>query len=276
MKKFSGRAIFALLAAAAMLALLPAGADAGVINVGNGATGSDPLGTGTPSDPQRIGFGTDVSIEVQGSGAITTHVLMVVLIPNNTTDKFGTTNPLGTITVWNQTFPGMSTGTGTSAFTGTGFGLGGGSLTYMMNGFWGDFTAQPGSPKLADALDSNLSSSLNGPNFVAFDKSLGVPALSNVMQYGVYTFDISTGPVGPHKGEVGLVDIQIPGGLPQGSIVIALDDNLDSTVWTNAGGVTGGAGGGGGNSDAPEPSTLFVLGAGLVGLAVIRRYRRIV
>jgi hypothetical protein len=37
--------------------------------------------------------------------------------------------------------------------------------------------------------------------------------------------------------KVGLVDIMIPGGLPQGSIAVALSDNLNSTVWTNDGGV---------------------------------------
>jgi hypothetical protein len=41
----------------------------------------------------------------------------------------------------------------------------------------------------------------------------------------------------PSSCKVGLVDIMIPGGLPQGSIAVDLDDNLDATVWTNAGGV---------------------------------------
>jgi len=255
-------------AIAAMLGFIPVGADAGVINIGNGATGTDPFGTGTPSDPQHIGNGSDVSIEIQGSGSITNQVLMVILLPNVTTDYFGSTNPLGTINVWNGTFPGSSTGTGSSAFTGTGFGLGG-TATYQGNGFWGAFAAQPASPKLADFLDSNLNNSLNGPNFVAWEASLGVPALSNVTDFGVFTFVLTTGPVKKNKGEVGLVDVQIPGGLPEGAIVVALSDNLDSVVWTNAGGIDALDG----VSTVPEPSSLLVLTAGLLGFGYMRRRR---
>jgi hypothetical protein len=89
-----------------------------------------------------------------------------------------------------------------------------------------------GSPKLSDYLDSNFYSSNNGPNFVRFDASLGVPSLASVTEYAVYTLAITTGPLAPSSGKVDLVDIIIPGGLPKGSIAVALDDSLDSTVWT--------------------------------------------
>jgi hypothetical protein len=74
-----------------------------------------------------------------------------------------------------------------------GFGLGSGTGIYKGNGFWSDFTAAPGSPKLSDFLDSNVNSSNNGPNFVGFDASLGVSSLASVSEYGVYTFAITTG-----------------------------------------------------------------------------------
>jgi PEP-CTERM motif len=236
-------------------------ATAGIINIGNGATGTDPKGTSCPPcDPVLVGTGSDLSIEVQGSASITNKVLLILLIPNDTTDIFGGIDPLGTITTY-PSFPGAAGPTGSSAFTGTGFGLGTGSATYLGNGFWGDFSG-PSSAKLSAFLDTNLNSSNNMSNFLGFDNTtLGL----STTQFGVYTIAITTGPLSPNKGKVGLVDIQIPGGLKQGSIAIALDDNLDSTVWTNDAGVDGGGGGGGGGGGSvPEPSSIVLLGSGLL------------
>jgi len=244
------------------------GAVAGVINIGNGASGSDPTGTScSPCDPVLVGSGSNVSIEVQGSASISNKVLLGILIPNNTTDLFGGTNPLGTITLYGA-FPGASTGTGSSAFTGTGFGLGSGTATYQGNGFWGAYNTTTNN-FLSNFLDSNFNSSNNSTNFVAFDNSLGIPALTNVVDFGVYTIAITTGPLAPAGGKVGLVDIQIPGGLPDGSILVALDDTPDSsTVWTNAGGVNQG------NRSVPEPASLTLLGAALLASSLFRRKTR--
>jgi hypothetical protein len=210
-------------------------AHAGVLNIGNGATGNNPLGLDTPLDPVRIGTGSDISISVNGSGSVSSQVLLTILIPDDSADLFGGTSPLGKITSY-PNFPTLSPSTtGSSAFTGTGFGLGSGS-TYQGNGFWGDFTGNTGSAKLSGFLSSEFNNSNNGSNFSGFDASLGIPALSNVPQWGVYTFAITTGALTGH-GSNGLVDIMIPGGLPLGSIAAALSDNGDSTVWTNDGGV---------------------------------------
>lgn len=241
-------------------------ASAGVINIGDGATGSDPTGTNCPPcDPVLVGNGSDLSIEIQGSAVVNNQVLLALLIPNDTTDLFGAVNPLGTIKIYGNGVPGSSTGTGSSAFTGTGFGLGGGTATYLGNGFWGSF-ATPVSPNktLSAFLDTNFSSSLSSSNFIAFDNSLGVLSLHNVPEFGVYTFAITTGALSTKKGNKPLIDIQIPGGLAQGSIAVALDDNNppDSTVWTNAGGVNlPGGGGGGGGGRVPEPGSIILLGS---------------
>src|ERR1700689_2884755 len=73
-------------------------ATAGTINIGNGATGSDPTGTSCPPcDPVLVGSGSDISIEVQGSASINNQVLLAILIPNDTADLFGAVSPLGAI-----------------------------------------------------------------------------------------------------------------------------------------------------------------------------------
>jgi PEP-CTERM motif len=246
------------------------GATAGVINIGNGAGGSDPTGTSCPPcDPVLVGNGGDVSIEVQGSASIANQVLLGILIPNDTTDLFGGVNPLGTITLYGA-FPGASTGTGSSAFTGSGFGLGSGTAAYNGNGFWGPYDTTTNT-FLNAFLDSSFNNSNNSSNFVAFDNSLGVPALTDVVDFGVYTIAITTGPLAPNKGKVGLVDIQIPGDLPDGSILVALDDNLNSTVWTNAGGVNQPSIIPDIPADVPEPASLAILSAGLVAFGLFRR-----
>jgi hypothetical protein len=140
--------------------------------------------------------------------------------------------------------------------------LGTGTAIYQGNGFWGAYNTTTNT-FLHDFLDSGFNSSNNSSNFVAFDNSLGVPALNNVANFGVYTIEITTGALAPSQGNVGLVDVQIPGGLPLGSILVALDDNGDSTVWTNAGGVN--------QRRVPEPATLALLGLAFAGMGFARR-----
>jgi hypothetical protein len=240
----------------------------GVLNIGNGATGNNPLGANSPQDPVHVGNGNDISISVNGSGSVTNEVLLTILIPNDTTDLFGATDPLGKITVYPD-FPTLTPEhTGSSAFTGTGFGLGSGSLMYKGNGFWGEFTGSTGSSKLSGFLSSEFSNSLNGANFNAFDATLtGQPSLQNVTEWGVYTIEITTGALSGN-GMNGLADVMIPGGLPDGSILVALDDNGDSTVWTNSGGV------------APAPPighglpALLAVGGMLFGAKLFERSRK--
>ncbi|HLI30828.1 MAG TPA: PEP-CTERM sorting domain-containing protein [Terriglobia bacterium] len=240
-------------------------ATAGIINIGNGASGTNPTGLLSPTDPIRIGNGSDVSIYIQGSAKISNEVLLGILVPNDTTDLFGTTNPLGAISLYSP-FPGSKTGTGSSAFIGTGFSLGTGTATYQSNGFWGSLTnPTSGTTKLSSFLGSAFNSSNQTSNFSAFDTaaSPGGAGLSSVSGWGVYTLGITTGALSAKS----LVDIQIAGGLPLGSIVVALDDNGNSTVWTNDGGV---------NSTTPpptvpEPASMALFGTGLLGLAFLVR-----
>lgn len=241
-------------------------AAAGVLNIGNGESGTNPTGLLGPGDPNLVGTGSDLSISVNGSGKINNQVLLSILIPNDTTDRFGATNPLGTIKVYANGV-GTSTGTGSSAFTGTGFGLGSGTGTYMGDGFWGDLSGTKGTDNLANFLSSEFSTSNNMPNFIGFDASL-TPSIS-ATEFGVYTFVITTGALKSKMGDNPLVDIQIPGGLPTGSIAVALSDSGDSTVWTNDAGVNGGVTHQ--TPTVPEPSSVLLLGFGLTGLFGLRR-----
>jgi len=232
-------------------------AKADAIDIGNGAGNGNATGS-LGLSPNPVGSGSDISVYVHGSGSITNDLLLVVMIPNDSTDLFGATDPLGTITVYSpySSYPvGSTTGT-SSAFTGTGFGLGTGTATYAGNGFWGDVTGGGGT-KVSDFLGAGLSSSVNLSNMEGFSSSVGVTSTS----YGVYTFLVTTGSV-PKNG---LVDIQISGGLPIGSSLSVEDDNGDANAWTNAGGVNGGV---------PEPSSLMLFGIGVLSIVGLALYRK--
>ena len=91
-------------------------AQAGTINIGNGASGSNPLGQNTPQDPVLIGNGKSISIAVQGSAMVSDQILLAILIPNDTTNVFGGVNPIQTVTKYANGLP-TPTGTGSSSPT---------------------------------------------------------------------------------------------------------------------------------------------------------------
>ncbi len=235
-RMYIGGAIAALAAAVA----LPAGAQAGLVNIGDGASGSNPTGiTATITEPNRISDGTAMSVALNGSGSVTSDILLALLLPNNggasaTTAYFGSHDPISSATLYTA-FPALTPATSvTTSLTGTGFNLGTGSANYLGNGYWGEFIGTTGQTKLAGFLGTAFHNSLNGASFSGFDSTtLG---LTGITGFGVYTIDLKTGPFSP-SGEIKpIVDLTLPAGLPLGSIVVAYTDAGNSVIWSNAGG----------------------------------------
>ncbi len=273
-KQFIGK-FSALAAGIGALALLGAVAPvkAGVINIGSGVGSTDATGLNNPGDPQLIGNTGDVSIYFNGSGSVTSDVLLALLVPNDSTDSFGATNPLGTITSYANyaLYPsGPVPVPGSSAFVSTGFSLGTGSASYQSNGFWGEFPSPLRGPGPISAfLGTSFSSSDSFTNFAYFDSHLNSPIAAS--DYGVYTFDVKPG---QSLSGGGIINIAIPGYLPTGSILLAYSDAGDSTVWTNDGGVNGGPGTIPAGGPLPIPATLPLTAAGGLGLLVLALRKR--
>ncbi|HZT74860.1 MAG TPA: PEP-CTERM sorting domain-containing protein [Terriglobales bacterium] len=214
---------------------------AGTINIGNGATGSNPTGLNQPLSPVLVGNGSDISVYLQGSAAITNTFLLALIVPNVTAGT-GVNSP-ASLTLYGS-FPGGSTPCPACAI---------GSLTFQ-----GTLSSTSGTKLsgLGGAL-ANFSDSLNATNFDTFDHSAGVTPMS----FGVYTWTITTGELSGSNHP--LIDFSIPEGELNGSIFAALTDNGNSTVWTNSGGV-----------ETPEPATAALLAIGLLLAGFVARKRQ--
>ena len=231
------------------------------IQITGGVNGT--CSTNCDASPNLLGSGSDLGIYIPSGTATANEELLVLLVPNDTTNMF-TTDPLGTINIYNP-YPGSKTGTGSSQFgtaadAGTKFGLGTGSLTNVADGFWGDIVSNSGSAKVGDYLGVGaLSSSINMANVTGFDAIL-TPAI-NTETFGVYTFLITAG-----LDSKGLLDISIPGGLPRGTVAVVATDTGLGNPWSSAGGVNG--------SPVPEPASLGWLAIAVLAVGIVARKQK--
>lgn len=232
---------------------------------GAGTVNAVPPGT----DPNLVGTGADFSIyNVNGSNVSGSQILLVFGIPNNFSNSY-TSNPLGAITLYNP-YSGSATGGVTAGISSSfatptnasSFGIE--SATYFADGFYGNFPGITLASTIGGLLNVGIDSSNNFANWNAFDASLSVPALSNVQQFGIYAFLIDL--PGSGVGANGLLDVTVPGGLPQGTILSAVSSDGLTNTWANAGGVTG-------LVVTPEPDSALLLFTGLLGCAFLLQRR---
>ncbi len=251
--------------------------DPATLHVGTGAGTS--CAQGCAGDPNQVG-GTQVSIYQNSAGAPTlaSPILVIVGIPNDPTNLFGSTNPIGGVTWYNpySGYPGNAVA-GTSAFASAGtFGL----INPVSNGFFGDFTSSSSGDIysfLGLPADTN---SNNWTNWASAASSINGITASN---FGIYVFAIT----GSTLSENGLVNLTFTGQLPSGTTIVAFGENITETTtcktkrgvttcttttthqvydtpFTEAGDV----------KSVPEPGTITLFGTGLLSIAGMIRRRR--
>ena len=229
-----------------------------------GCTGNAQI-TGCGGDPNIV-TGNHVTIYQNSGGAspLIQPQLLFFAVPNDTTDIFGGTDPISTVTYTNP-FPGGTVTTGSSGAIGAGqFGINdrpAGSTFFYGNMTSGDIYSFLG------LSGPGVDASNNVSNYMTEDVALGVTADN----WGIYGVALS----GQTLDANGVVDALLSTLLPKGTLAAAYGKDgpgADAKVYVNpfteADVIAGGT-----PLPVPEPSTLSLMSLGAVGLALLGAIR---
>ena len=287
------KSVISVLGASALAvgwALLPQPAAATLVDppiqIGSGlGTTACPIPNGT-SGPGCHDFGVETNVfgntldmfytSNTNSGVTDNPVLLILAVPNDST----TTPALGAGAVSSATLftPSQyNATTGAIISPGTAIStIGFGTTSYGLDGNGQEGLMTSSKPKdiysFLGAISPTISgdASNNFANLSGADASIGITATN----FGIYVYALDTSSFDNKD----IIDVSLS--VPKGTFAVAWDENaqnLFGTPFTEAGwdnGTGSGGGGGGGGGNVPEPSTVAVFAAGLLGLGYAMHRRR--
>ena len=249
--------------------------DPATLHIGPGA--GTPCATGCAGDPNLVGTSQiDIYQNTAGAPALSSPLLLILGVPNDPTNLFGSTVPINGVTWYNpySGYPGDGVG-GSAAFASAGtYGL----KTPVSNGFFGDFD----SSSKGDVYSFlNLPADTNSNNWTNWSGSVASKNNITASNFGVYVFALT----GSQLDANGLVDVTFLNALPDGTMFVGFGENSTTTEtcktknhvttctstttttvydtpFTEAGD----------GHTVPEPGSLMLVGTGLLSMAgAVRR-----